>query len=205
MELAVRALDGTTSATVSVPDNIFDSPFREGLVHQAVVAYLANGRSDTVGQKSRGDVRGGGRKPWAQKGTGRARAGTTRGPLWRGGGKTFVANDRHHHQKLNRKMYKAAMRSIFSELTRQERLLVTEEFDVKTPKTKELIARLDAMDLRQTLIVVVEPSVNLTLAVRNLARASLAKAALVDPVSLIGAEKVLITKGALVILEERLR
>jgi large subunit ribosomal protein L4 len=172
---------------------------------QAVKAYLSNQRQATASTKSRSDVAGGGRKPWRQKGTGRARAGTIRSPIWVGGGRAFAARPRSFEQKVNRKMYRAALRSMFSELLRQERLVVTQEFAVSAPKTKELKVKLNALGFDAGLVVVDAFDVNLWLAARNLPHLTIIEAQQVDPVSLIGADKVLVTAAALKIIEGRLR
>ncbi len=195
-------LQGSGSVTVS--DDTFGQDFREALVHQVVTACLASTRTGNSQQKNRSMVRGGGIKPWRQKGTGRARAGTIRSPIWRGGGKVFAAMPRDYTQKINRKMYRAAMRSIVSELLRQERLLVTESFAVSAPKTRELAGKLKDMQLDNVLIVTDAPDDNLYLAARNLPNVAVTDAAGADPVSLIGFEKVLMTTAALKQLEERL-
>lgn len=202
MEIALLDQTGANAGTLDLEDRVFAEPFREGLIHQTVVAFLARGRSDTVAQKNRAAVRGGGRKPWRQKGTGRARAGTIRSPLWRGGGKTFVANERHHEQKLNRKMYRAAMRSIVSELIRQERLVAVADFALDAPKTRDLIARLASLGVDSGLILVKEVDENLLLASRNVPRLAVARVADVDPVTLVGANKVVITRDAVQSLGE---
>ncbi|MCG5517103.1 MULTISPECIES: 50S ribosomal protein L4 [unclassified Ectothiorhodospira] len=186
-----------TQQGVDVSDVAFARDFNETLVHQAVVAHMAGSRSGTKAQKTRAQVRGGGAKPWRQKGTGRARAGTIRSPLWRGGGKIFAASPRSYAQKLNRKMYRAAMASIFSELVRQERLVVVEDFKVGEPRTKALIAKLSELGLESALIVATEADANLYLSARNLPKVDVLDVAEINPVSLVGAEKVLITVSAL--------
>jgi large subunit ribosomal protein L4 len=191
-------------SVINVSDKVFGTEFNEPLVHQAVTAYLAGARAGTHAQKTRSQVRGGGKKPWRQKGTGRARAGTSRSPLWRGGGITFAAVTADYSQKLNKKMYRGALRSIASELVRQERLIVVEQFAVKAPKTKELIQQLKTLNLSEVLILVKEEDEHLYLAARNLYKVSVCTAAAVDPVSLIQFEKVLVTVDALRQLEERL-
>jgi large subunit ribosomal protein L4 len=182
----------------------FGREFNQDLVHQAVVAYLAGARQGTRAQKTRSDVSGGGAKPWRQKGTGRARAGTIRSPLWRTGGVTFAARPQNHEQKLNKKMYRAALRCILSELNRQERLVVVENFDLEAPKTKALVQKLAQFDLSNALIVTQEVSENLYLASRNLHKVDVVDAAGVNPVSLVGAEKVVVTVDALKKFEEML-
>ncbi|MGP9569093.1 MULTISPECIES: 50S ribosomal protein L4 [unclassified Halomonas] len=192
------------AGTVEVADATFGKEFNEALVHQVVTAYLAGGRQGTHAQKSRSDVRGGGKKPWRQKGTGRARAGTIRSPLWRGGGVTFAARPQDYTQKVNRKMYRAAMRSILSELVRQERLVAIEEFSVDAPKTKQVAAKLKELNLEKVLIVTEEVDEKLYLAARNLPHVDVVDVAAADPVSLVAFDKVLITVSALRKFEEKL-
>ncbi len=191
-------------STVSVSDKAFGREFNEALVHQVVTAVLAGARQGTKAQKNRSAVSGGGAKPWRQKGTGRARSGTIRSPLWRGGGKTFAATPRDFSQKVNKKMYRGAMAAILSELVRQGRLVVVDEFKVDAPKTRELVGKLKDMDLDDVLIVSDEADENLYLAARNLYHVGVCDSATADPVSLIGFGKVLMTVGALKKIEERL-
>lgn len=200
MELVVYADKGN----VNVADDVFNTPYNEPLIHQAVVAYMAAGRAGTKAQKTRAQVSGGGTKPWKQKGTGRARAGTIRSPLWRGGGKIFAATPRDYTQKLNKKMYRAALRSIISELIRSERLTVVEQLTLTAPKTRELLTQLKTMNAPEALIIVEALDETLYLAARNLYRVDVCEADYVDPVSLVGFEKVIITVPALKQLEERL-
>lgn len=200
MELALKDAKGA----LEVSETTFGREFNESLVHQVVVAYAAGARQGTRAQKNRSAVSGGGKKPWRQKGTGRARAGTIRSPLWRSGGVTFAAQPQDHSQKVNKKMYRAAIQSILSELVRQERLLVVEKFDVETPKTKELVAKLKDMELNDVLIVTEEVNENLFLAARNLYKVDVRDASAIDPVSLVGFGKVLVTAGAVKQLEEML-
>ena len=188
---------------VEVTDAAFAAEFNEALVHQVVTAFLAGARAGTKARKSRSDARGGGKKPWRQKGTGHARSGSIRSPIWRGGGATFAQKPRDYSQKVNRKMYRGAMRSILSELVRQERLVVVESFTVDAPKTKLLHDKLKAMSLEDTLIVVDAEDANLQLAARNLHWAAVIQAAQVTPVSLLAFDKVLITVPALKQLEAR--
>lgn len=195
-------LNTASGGTVNVSEVAFDKDFNEPLVHQVVTAFLAGGRQGSKAQKTRSEVAGGGRKPWRQKGTGRARAGTIRSPLWRGGGKTFAAVPRDFSQKVNRKMYRGALRCILSELVRQERLVVVDEFAVSEPRTKALTERLGELGLRNALIVADQVDENLYLAARNLPKVDVRDAHGVDPVSLVGFEKVLITVPALKKLEE---
>ena len=204
MELSIAAVKGS-SGTVEVSEGTFGTQYNQDLVHQAVVAFAANARQGTKAQKTRSEVRGGGKKPWRQKGTGRARAGTIRSPIWRGGGATFAArSDRNHSQKLNKKMYRAAMRSILSELARQERLVVVESFDMDEPKTKGLIEKLGAFGVSDVLIVSEAVSDNLYLSSRNLHKVDVRVAGAVDPVCLLRHEKVLVTVPALKQFEELL-
>jgi len=191
-------------SSVELSDATFGADFNEPLVHQIVTAYLAGQRQGNKAQKNRSQVRGGGAKPWRQKGTGRARAGTSRSPLWVGGGQTFAASPRDFTQKVNRKMYRGAMRSMLSELVRQDRLLLTEKFSVSAPKTKELVAKLDKLKLGSALIVVEGFDRDLLLAARNLPAVEVQDAQSVDPVNLIKYDKVLITVAAVKLLEERL-
>ncbi len=190
--------------TVEVSDATFGKEFNEALVHQVVVAYMAGGRQGTRAQKTRAEVAGGGKKPWRQKGTGRARAGTATSPIWRGGGVTFAARPQDHSQKVNKKMYRSAMRSILSELARQDRLIAVEEFTVDAPKTKLLAAKLEEMNLSKVLIITSELNTNLYLAARNLPHVDVIEANAADPVSLIAYENVLVTVSALRQFEEKL-
>jgi large subunit ribosomal protein L4 len=185
------------SGSVSVSDDTFGQAFREALVHQVVTACLSSARSGNAQQKTRSQVRGGGSKPWRQKGTGRS-------PIWRGGGKAFAATPRNYAQKINRKMYRAAMRSILSELVRQERLVAVESFAVTEPKTRELAGKLKDLALDNVLIISDAADDKLYLAARNLPTVAVCEAADADPVSLIGFEKVLVTRAALQQIEERL-
>jgi len=203
MELNIATTKGN-SGTVEVSDVAFGKEYNQDLVHQAVTAYLAGARQGTRAQKNRAAVSGGGRKPWAQKGSGRARAGTIRSPIWRSGGVTFAAQPQDHSQKLNRKMYRAALRSIVSELARQERLVVVEAFDMEAPKTKDLVQKLGEYNLKDVLIVTEEVSENLYLSSRNLHKVDVRDVVGVDPVSLIRFEKVLVTVPALKKIEEML-
>ena len=204
MELAIATPGNNAAGTLQVSDATFAKEYNEDLVHQVVVAYLAGARQGTRAQKNRASVRGGGRKPWRQKGTGRARAGTSRSPIWRSGGVTFAAKPQDHSQKVNRKMYRAAMRAIFSELARNNRLVVVEDFGVDQPKTKLLAQKLTEMQLDNVLIIGDEVSENLYLSARNLHKVSVSDVAGVDPVSLIACDKVLITVPAVKKFEEML-
>ena len=194
---------GATSG-VDVSDSTFGREFNEGLVHQVVTSYLAGGRQGTKAQKTRSEVNGGGRKPFRQKGTGRARAGTIRSPIWRGGGTTFAAKPRDYAKKVNKKMYRGAMQAILSELVRQERLIVANDFTIEAPKTKEVVAKLKELELNNVLIVVEELDDNLYLATRNLKNVDVVDVQGVNPVNLIGFEKVLFTVEALKKAEEKL-
>jgi len=197
MELAVAG-----GKAIKVSAATFGRDFSEALVHQVVTAYLAGGRAGTKAQKTRSDVRGGGRKPWKQKGTGRARAGTIRSPLWRGGGRTFAARPRNHAQKVNRKMYRGALQAILSELVRQERLLVLDALELSTPKTGELLAMLAQQGFEKGLIVTAEVDGNLFLATRNIPNVYALDVAGLDPVSLVAADKVIMTVEAVKKIEE---
>ena len=188
--------------TVEVSEVAFGREFNESLVHQVVVAYQSAKRAGTSAQKNRSEVRGGGRKPWRQKGTGRARAGTIRSPIWRGGGRTFPAKPQDYTQKVNRKMYRGAMRCIFSELIRQNRLVAVEEFSIDSPKTKNLLGKLAELSLDDVLIISSDIDDNLRLASRNLKSISVRHASNIDPLSLISHEKVLVTLAALKECEE---
>lgn len=195
---------GVSDRAVDVSETTFGRQFNEALVHQVVVSYLAGARQGTRAQKTRSEVNGGGRKPFRQKGTGRARAGTIRSPIWRGGGQTFASKNQDFSQKVNRKMYRGAMQSILSELIRQERLIVTEDFAVEAPKTKEVIDRLKSLELDNVLVVVEEVDNNLYLGARNLRNVEVIDVHAANPVNLIGYEKVLFTVGALKKAEELL-
>ncbi|MCG6941305.1 MAG: 50S ribosomal protein L4 [Thiohalocapsa sp.] len=196
-------LNAANGVTVEVSDSVFGVDYNEPLVHQVVTAYLAGARAGTKAQKSRSAVRGGGSKPYRQKGTGRARAGTSRSPLWRTGGKTFAAQPRSYAQKVNRKMYRGAVRSILSELYRQGRVHVLDALTLDGPKTKALKAKLEELSLDEALIIVDEQDDNLWLAARNLPAVDVATAVSVDPVSLIGFGHLLVTTAALQRLEAR--
>jgi large subunit ribosomal protein L4 len=197
-------LDIQGKGSVDVADAAFGAKFNEPLVHQVVTAYLAGARAGTKAQKNRSAVRGGGTKPWRQKGTGRARAGTIRSPIWVGGGRTFAAQPRDHSQKVNKKMYRAALRSVLSELVRQERLVVVESLELEAPKTRLLAAKLKEMELDNVLLLNEAFDEKLFLAARNLPDVGICDAASIDPVVLIRFEKVLITLPALKLIEERL-
>lgn len=198
------AITGSANASVSVSDAAFGREYNESLVHQVVTAYMAGARQGTRAQKTRSEVSGGGKKPWRQKGTGRARAGTIRSPIWRSGGVTFAAKPQDYSQKVNRKMYRAAIQVILSELVRQERLVVVEEFSVSAPKTKEMLAKLSGLSLDNVLVVSDELEENVYLAARNLPKVDVRDVQGIDPVSLVAHEKVLVTVPALKKIEEML-
>ena len=204
MELSVIKPGNTEAGTMSVSDVAFAREYNEDLVHQVVTAYLAGARQGTRAQKNRAAVNGGGKKPWRQKGTGRARAGTSRSPIWRSGGVTFAAQPQDHSQKVNKKMYRAAMQSIMSELARQDRLMVVERLDLEAPKTKLLVQQLGEYGVDNVLIVSAHVDENLYLAARNLHKVDVRDVEGVDPVSLIGHDKVMITIDAIKKLEEML-
>ncbi|MGH8297921.1 MAG: 50S ribosomal protein L4 [Steroidobacteraceae bacterium] len=193
------------AAELQVSEAAFGREFNEALVHQVITAYRAAGRAGTKAQKSRAEVSGGGRKPWSQKGTGQARAGSNRSPIWVGGGRTFAAKPRSFEQKINRKMYRGALRAMLSELARTERLVVTDALAVENPKTKLLAGQLKAWSLASVLIVVEASDEKLFLAARNLPHVEVIEAAALNPLSLVRHDKVLMTVGAVKMLEERLQ
>jgi large subunit ribosomal protein L4 len=199
MKLAIQG-----GGSLEVSDDAFGAKFNEPLIHQVVTAYMAGGRAGTKAQKTRAEVRGGGRKPFKQKGTGRARAGTTRGPIWVGGGRAFAAKPRDYTQKVNRKMYQAAMRSVFSELVRQDRLVVVDAIQMAKPKTKDLVKYLRGLDLGRVLIIVEEGQDNLSLSARNLPTVEVISVRELNPVSLVRFDKVLATASAVKAVAERL-
>jgi large subunit ribosomal protein L4 len=201
--MKLKLVNGT--GEVDASDAAFGQRFNEALVHQVVTAYRAAGRSGTKAQKSRAEVSGGGRKPWAQKGTGQARSGSNRSPIWVGGGKTFAARPRDFAQKVNRKMYRGAIRSMLSELARTERLLVTDSIPLDQPKTKLLALQLKSWQLSSVLIVIEAADEKLGLAARNLPHVEVIEAPALNPVSLAAYDKVLMTVGAVKMLEERLQ
>ena len=203
MQLVMKAVDGGEGRAVDLADAAFGAPYNAPLVHQVVSGFMAGARSGTSAQKTRAEVRGGGAKPWRQKGTGRSRAGSSRSPIWRGGGVTFAARPRKYAQKVNRKMYRAAMRSILSELLRQDRLHVVEDFAVATPKTRDLVSKLRELGLDDVLIVVDGRSPDLALASRNLHWVAVSEAREVSPVGLLAFSRVLMTEAACRRMEER--
>ncbi|ARG98525.1 50S ribosomal protein L4 [Legionella micdadei] len=194
-----------TNAKLNVNDEVFGYNYNEGLIHQAVVTFMNNARSGNSAQKTRSEVRGGGKKPWRQKGTGRARAGTIRSPLWRSGGVTFASKRRDYSQKINKKMYKRALRSIISELHRTGNLIVVSDFQCQSHKSKDFIAKMKELDLQSALIVMHEVGEQEYLASRNLIQFDICDVSCLDPVSLLRFEKVLITEEAIKNLEEQLQ
>ena len=197
MKLNVLNISTNKSTSTQVSDSIFARDYNQSLVHQVTTAYMAGGRQGSKAQKNRSAVSGGGKKPWAQKGTGRARAGTSRGPIWRSGGVTFAAQPRSYSKKVNKKMYKGAISVILSELVRSERLKVVKEFDVKEAKTKNVTSLLKALDVKDVLLMTDELNENLYLSSRNLYHVGVCDAQSIDPVSLIGYENVVVTEAAL--------
>lgn len=204
MELKISTQSGQPAGVINVSEPVFGGVFNEPLVHQVVTAYLAGGRAGTHAQKTRRQVRGGGAKPWKQKGTGRARAGSTRSPLWRGGGRIFAAVPRDYSQKVNKKMHGGAMRAILAELVRQERLVVIDDFGVPGAKTKELVEKLRVLGVQKCMIITEAFDQNLFLSGRNLADVFVTEVEQADPVSLVSYEKVLVTVGAVKKFEELL-
>ncbi len=205
MELKITSFGQDEAlGTVNVSATTFGRDFNEALVHQVVVAYQAAGRAGTRGQKTRAEVRGGGKKPWAQKGSGRARAGTSRSPIWRKGGVVFAAKTQDHSQKVNKQMYRGAMCAILSELLRQGRLTVVENIEVAAPKTKALVSSLKSLGLKDALLVTEEVTENLYLAARNIPCVDVRDVGHVDPVSLINYSNVVMTVASLKKFEELL-
>lgn len=205
MDLQLHTFNGgTVAGSLTVADSVFGQPYREGLVHQVVTAYFAAARAGTKQQKTRAEVSGGGRKPWKQKGSGQARAGTTRGPLWRTGGRAFAARPRNYEQKVNRKMYQGAVRSILSELLRQDRMTVVDEIETQAIKTKALAQQLATYGEGTLLLISETVSEQLYLSARNLHKVGLAEVDAIDPALLISFDRVLISQGAINRLQERL-
>jgi large subunit ribosomal protein L4 len=204
MGLQIPALNGSDSSNVDVREAVFGQAYNETLIHQLVTRYMAGARAGTKAQKTRSDVSGGGVKPWKQKGTGRARAGTTRSPIWRTGGVVFAARPRDYEQKLNKKMFRVGIRSILSELLRQDRLVVSDSIVPGSPKTKEFYAKLQSIGGRRVLIVVDKIEANLALASRNIPNVEVVEAENLSPVLLVAADKVVATTAAIKKLEERL-
>lgn len=206
MELQIQTFtSGAAAGNITLADSVFGCDYNEPLIHQVVTAYLAGGRSGTKAQKTRADVRGGGEKPWRQKGLGRARAGTNSSPIWRSGGATFAARPRDYSQKVNRKMYRIAITSILSELVRQERLKVVDDVALAEGKTKMLVGILNGLNVKNVLLVGEDVSENVYLAARNLHQVGVVDVQTIDPTLLIGFDNVVISKGALARLEERLK
>ena len=196
MELKLHKFGKKTAGKVKVSDSIFAADYNEALIHQVVTAYMAGSRAGTKAQKTRAEVRGGGRKPWRQKGLGRARAGTIRSPIWRGGGVTFAAKVRDFSQKVNKKMYRGAMRSILSELARQDRLILIDNIVLENSKTKSFVEKLNELKLKEVLIITNEISENLYLASRNIPCVSIVDTLEINPYTLIGYENIVMTKEA---------
>ena len=196
MQIKVHKIGKKTAGKLTVSDRVFAASYNEPLIHQVVTAYMAGARTGTKSQKTRSEVNGGGRKPWRQKGLGRARAGTTRSPIWRSGGVTFAAKPRDYSQKVNRKMFRGAMRSILSELARQDRLIIVESIEQDEPRTRSFVEKMNSLNLKEALIVTDEISENLYLSSRNVPRISVVDTREINPFTLIGYENVLMTKGA---------
>lgn len=205
MQLSIKTNANQDAGAVEVSEAAFGREYNGPLIHQVVVAYLAGERQGTKKQKNRSERQGGGAKPWRQKGTGRARAGSIRSPIWRKGGVTFAATPRDHEQKVNKKMYRGAMQSIVSELIRQERLIVVEDMKMDQPKTKALIERLNVFGLKDVLIVTDEMDENLCLSARNIPKVHVTPVEGISPVRLLNFENTLVTKGALKKIEEILK
>ena len=202
--MKIELLSSTKNQDINISDSAFGKDFNESLVHQAVVSFMAGARQGTSKQKTRSEVRGGGKKPFRQKGTGRARAGTSRSPLWRSGGKIFPASPQDFSQKMNRKAYRVAMRSILSELVRQDRLVVSDDFTVAEPKTKLLVKKMQDMNLKEVLFVTDQVDDNLVLASRNLYHVGIIEAEEINPLSLIGFNAVVMTPAAVKQIEDKL-
>ena len=200
--MKIELLSSTKNQDINISDNAFSKDFNESLVHQAVVSFMAGSRQGTSKQKTRSEVRGGGKKPYRQKGTGRARAGTIRSPLWRGGGVTFAASPRDYSKKINKKMYRAAIRSIFSELLRQGRLVAIEQPVLEKPKTKEINNFLNEFSLSKVLIITDELDINLYLSARNIPNVDIITVREINPVNLLKAQKVAVTADAFKKIEE---
>ena len=202
--MKINLLSTENSKGIDIPESVFGKDFNESLIHQVVVSYLAGARQGSAKQKNRSEVRGGGKKPYRQKGTGRARAGTIRSPLWRGGGVTFASRPRNFSKKVNKKMYRAAIRSIFSELLRQDRLVAIEKPVLEKPKTKEIAKLLKEFSLSKVLIITDELDINLYLSARNIPNVDVITVQEINPVILIKANKVAVTEDALKLIEERI-
>ena len=204
VQIAINKSGGGQSGTMDLSD-AFGAAYNEALIHQVVTAYQAGARAGTKAQKNRASVAGGGAKPWRQKGTGRARAGTITSPIFRGGGRAFPASTRDYSQKVNRKMYRAAMRSILSELARQERLVVVDELSMEAPKTGTLVKTLDALDANKALVVLAEDNANIELSARNLKSVAVINSNEIDPLSLLSFDKVVVTVDAMKKIDEALK
>jgi len=204
VDLQLQSFDGGKAGNISVSDAMFDREYNESLVHQVVTAFMAGTRSGTHAQKTRSEVSGGGRKPFAQKGSGRARAGTIRSPIWRSGGTTFAAKPRDYSQKVNRKVYRSAICTILSELRRKGALVIVDKVELDTPKTKDLLAKVSGLGLKNALIVTENATGNLDFASRNLYNIAATDAAHVNPVALLRFEKVVISEDSVRKLEETL-
>jgi len=202
--MKINLLSTENSKGIDIPESVFGKDFNESLIHQVVVSYLSGARQGSAKQKNRSEVRGGGKKPYRQKGTGRARAGTIRSPLWRGGGVTFASRPRDFSKKVNKKMYRAAIRSIFSELLRQDRLVAIEKPVLEKPKTKEIAKLLKEFSLSKVLIITDELDINLYLSARNIPNVDVITVQEINPVILIKANKVAVTEDALKLIEERI-
>ena len=200
--MKIELLSNTKNKDISISNDVFSKEFNESLIHQAVVSFMAASRQGSAKQKNRSEVRGGGKKPYRQKGTGRARAGTIRSPLWRGGGVTFAARPRDYSKKLNKKMYRAAIKSIFSELVRQNRLVAIEKPVLKKPKTKEIASFLNEFSLSKVLIIIDELDMNLYLSARNIPNVDVITVSEINPVNLLKPQKVAVTSEALKQIED---
>lgn len=204
MDLQLQSFDGAKAGNITVSEAMFDREYNEAMVHQVVTAYLAGARSGTHAQKTRSEVSGGGRKPFSQKGSGRARAGTIRSPIWRSGGTTFAAKPRDYSQKVNRKVYRNALCSILSELRRNDSLVIVDKVELASPKTKDLLAKTDALGVKNALIVTENAAGNIALASRNLYDIAATDAAHINPVALLRFEKVVMSEDSVRKLEESL-
>lgn len=205
MTVNLNLVGAASAKTMPLNEAVFGQEYNEALIHQVLTAYFNGARAGTKGQKTRAEVRGGGRKPWKQKGSGRARAGSSRSPIWRSGGVTFAAKTRDYSQKVNRKMYRSAIRSILSELVRSERLIGVESLTLGAPKTKDLVARLKELDVNHVLLVTNDHDTNLLLAARNLPHVDVCTAADIDPVGLVAYDKIVMTVDAIKQIEEKLQ
>ncbi len=205
MSINLNLAGAASTKTMPLNEAVFGQEYNEALIHQVLTAYFNGARAGTKGQKTRAEVRGGGRKPWRQKGSGRARAGSSRSPIWRSGGVTFAAKTRDFSQKVNRKMYRSAIRSILSELVRSERLIGVESLTLGAPKTKDLVTRLNELNVNHVLLVTNDHDTNLLLAARNLPHVDVCTAADIDPVGLVAYDKIVMTVDAIKQIEEKLQ